>query len=159
MEKKEIYAIYEGFTFTNKSNNEWEELEEHFLESIKKVAQIKSIQLHRENMSLLIKPTSMIREDIRLFKLEHADIEKTNTLLWTITNAVFVVGGMIGAFTSKIMLDFFGRKNSVLLHGLNTIIGAVLVLLSYYLNSPVCVIMSRFFYGIQGGLTKFYFFL
>lgn len=150
LEKKEIYAIVEGFTFTNDTVSQFED---YFKKSIKRVAEIKSIQLNRENISLLIKPTNMINEEIRIFKLEHADIEKTNTLLWTITNAVFVVGGMIGAFTSKIMLDFFGRKNSVLLHGLNTIIGAVLVLLSYYLNSPVCVIMSRFFYGIQGGMS------
>lgn len=32
------------------------------------------------------------------------------TNLWTITTALFVVGGMVGAFTSKYVADFFGRK-------------------------------------------------
>lgn len=34
-----------------------------------------------------------------------------------------------------------------------SVIGAVLVLIAPYVNSPVCVIVSRFVYGIQGGMS------
>ena len=54
--------------------------------------------------------------------------KKTNNLiqssliktLWTTTKALFVVGGMLGAFTSKYVMDRFGRKNGILFHyGIN----------------------------------------
>jgi len=72
--------------------------------------------------------------------------------LWTLTTALFVVGGMIGAFSSKYVLDFMGRKKGILFHYLFTLIGSILVVVAPYFNSPECVIISRFLFGVQGGL-------
>ena len=74
-------------------------------------------------------------------------------LVWTILNCMFVVGGMIGAFTSKYVLDIFGRKVGLVLNGLFSISGGILVVMAPYVNSPVCVIASRFFFGSQGGMA------
>jgi SP family facilitated glucose transporter-like MFS transporter 1 len=74
-------------------------------------------------------------------------------LLWTITTALFVVGGMIGAFTSKYVLDFFGRKRGILFHYIFTLIGSILTFIAPLINSPECVMLSRFFFGIQGGMA------
>ena len=73
--------------------------------------------------------------------------------LKVIINCSFVVGGMIGAFTSKYVLDIFGRKIGLVLNGLFSISGGIFVVMAPYVNSPVCVIASRFLFGIQGGMA------
>lgn len=80
-------------------------------------------------------------------------VDEYITFLWTLTTALFVVGGMIGAFTSKNVADVFGRKKGIIFHHVFTLIGAILVLVAPYINSPECVIISRFVYGIQGGMS------
>ena len=68
------------------------------------------------------------------------------------TNTLFVVGGMIGAFTSKYVAEYLGRKKGILFHYIFVLIGSVLVIIAPYVNSPECVIVSRFLFGIQGGM-------
>ncbi len=80
-------------------------------------------------------------------------VDNVNDIVWTITNALFVVGGMIGAFTSKYVLDYIGRKYGILFHALFSVAAAVLVFISPYIKSPVCILVSRFLYGIQGGMA------
>ena len=84
-------------------------------------------------------------------KAETNEMEHANTLLWTITTTLFVVGGTIGAFTSKNVAEQYGRKNGILFHYSFTVIGALLVFIAPYIESPECVMASRFFYGLQGG--------
>jgi hypothetical protein len=86
-------------------------------------------------------------------KLRANEVESYNTFLWTITNVAFVIGGMIGTFTSKYLSDYLGRKKGILVHYVFTLIGAILAFIAPYVNSPLCVILSRFFYGVQGGMA------
>lgn len=76
---------------------------------------------------------------------------RTNDI-WTIINCLFVVGGMLGAFSSKNVLDIFGRKKGILFHNLFSISASILVLISYFAKSPVCLIISRLLFGVQGGI-------
>lgn len=92
-----------------------------------------------------------IFETLSLKQLEN--IDGVITLLWTITTTLFVVGGMIGAFTSKYVLDKYGRKNGILFHYIFTINGSVLVFICKYINRPELMMISRLFYGIQGGMS------
>lgn len=73
--------------------------------------------------------------------------------LFTLTNTLFVVGGMLGALTSKKALDKFGRKNGILFHHGFTMIGCGLVFASPYLARPEFVMVARFLYGLQGGMS------
>ncbi len=82
-----------------------------------------------------------------------AECENLNTMLWTLTTTVFVVGGIIGAFTSKFVAEGFGRKKSIVFHFAFGIVAAVLTLIAPYVRSPECVIIGRFLFGIQGGMT------
>jgi MFS family permease len=66
---------------------------------------------------------------------------------------LFVIGGMIGALVSKYMSDKFGRKGSIVLHFLFSIIAGGLTLIGYHVNSPLLVMSSRFFMGLQGGMS------
>ncbi len=107
-----------------------------------KLSQLDSEFQARFNMSFAdhLKKTA---EELRAHEQEAVDLRALNThinqvnkLLWTITTALFVVGGIIGAFTSKYVQDAFGRKKGLLFHHLFTLIGGVLVLLAPYVNSP-----------------------
>lgn len=80
-------------------------------------------------------------------------VDQLNSLLWAITNSLFVIGGMAAAYTSRSVLSYFGRRKAILLNNLFAIIGSFLVLLAYYVNSPVCVMISRLFYGVQAGMS------
>lgn len=80
-------------------------------------------------------------------------IESAKTLLWTVTTSVFVVGGMIGALTSKYVAQYFGRKRGILFHYVFVIIGGILCIISPLVNSPECVMVARFLFGIQGGMA------
>ena len=60
---------------------------------------------------------------------------------------------MIGAFTSKYVLDLLGRKKGLLFNGLFSIAGGILVIIAPYVKSPICVIVSRFLFGVQGGMA------
>ena len=80
-------------------------------------------------------------------------VERFNEILWTVLNSLFVVGGMVGALTSKYVLDFLGRKKGIIFNSGIGLLAAILVFVSFYAKSPVCLILSRLFYGIQGGMA------
>ena len=79
-------------------------------------------------------------------------IDKYTDYLWTALNCLFVMGGMYGAYKSKCTLDYFGRKNAILFHYLFTIVGSILVFISPVIKSPICLGLSRFLFGVQGGI-------
>jgi uncharacterized membrane protein YeaQ/YmgE (transglycosylase-associated protein family) len=80
-------------------------------------------------------------------------VEGFKKLMWTVTNVLFVIGGMIGAFTSKFVAEVMGRKKGILFHYLFTIVGALFVFVAYYVKRPELVMASRFLYGVQGGMS------
>jgi hypothetical protein len=79
------------------------------------------------------------------------EVKKYETLLWTATTSIFVVGGTIGALSSKYVSEKLGRKNGIIFHYIFAILGAILTLIAPYINSPECIIASRFLFGVQGG--------
>jgi len=80
-------------------------------------------------------------------------VDKYTGYLWTVVNCLFVLGGMYGAYKSKRMLDYFGRKNAILVHYLFTIAGSILVFISPAIKSPICLGLSRFLFGVQGAMS------
>lgn len=53
---------------------------------------------------------SELRQERADLFADRSKLEEYNTFLWTVTTAIFVVGGMFGAFTSKYVADYLGRK-------------------------------------------------
>ena len=80
-------------------------------------------------------------------------VNKYTGYLWSLLNCLFVLGGMIGAYKSKSMLDFFGRKNAILVHNIFTILGSIIVFGLPAIKSPICLGISRFLFGIQGAMS------
>lgn len=93
--------------------------------------------------------------DAGKLKLDEGQVKVENgeTILWTLTTSIFVVGGTIGALTSKYVAEFFGRKKGLLFHHIFVFVGAILSIIAPYINSPECVIVGRFLFGIQGGMA------
>lgn len=83
-------------------------------------------------------------------------VDKHNTFLWTVTNSLFVFGGMFGAFSSKYVLEFFGRKKGLLFHYIFSTLGGMASLIAPQFTSPYVAIglimVSRLLFGVQGGM-------
>ncbi|XP_050414501.1 solute carrier family 2, facilitated glucose transporter member 1 isoform X1 [Patella vulgata] len=81
--------------------------------------------------------------------LEKWEIE----LLWSTTVAAFVLFGMIGAFTSAKVADFFGRKKGMIVITFVMFIAAIFGGITKVAASPECLIISRIFVGLHSGLN------
>ena len=86
-----------------------------------------------------------------------AKLDIMKDVMWAVFNSLFIIGGMIGAFTSKHVTDRFGYKNGILFHYMFTFIGALFAFIPFYTNTPklACLLVkaSRLMYGIQGGMS------
>lgn len=84
-------------------------------------------------------------------------IDIVSDIMWSFFNVLFIVGGMIGSFTSKSVIDKFGNKNGIIFHYLFTVIGTSMTVIPSYTNSPklaaLFIKIGRLFYGIQGGMA------
>lgn len=89
-------------------------------------------------------------------EMSTAKLAERNTFLWAITNSLFVFGGMFGAFSSKYVLEFFGRKKGLLFHYIFSTLGAILALVAVHFDSPLysigSIMASRLLFGLQGGM-------
>lgn len=80
-------------------------------------------------------------------------VNKVVKFSWTAINCLFVIGGMIGTFSSKFLMDKLGRKTGILIHHMFSIVASILILLSAFFHYPTPLIFARFLFGIQGGMS------
>jgi MFS family permease len=69
-----------------------------------------------------------------------------------VLNSLFVVGGMMGALTSKPVINRFGRKKCLFFMNMFGVTGASLTLIVPYVNSTACLMISRLLFGYQSGM-------
>lgn len=78
-------------------------------------------------------------------------------IMWAFFNVMFIIGGMIGAFTVKYVTDRLGHKNGILFHHLFTVLGGLLTVVPFYTGTPKLaaffVKLGRFCFGVQGGMA------
>uniref|UniRef100_A0A8D0G8D9 Major facilitator superfamily (MFS) profile domain-containing protein n=1 Tax=Sphenodon punctatus TaxID=8508 RepID=A0A8D0G8D9_SPHPU len=74
------------------------------------------------------------------------------TSLWSLSVAIFSVGGMIGSFSVGLFVNRFGRRNSMLLVNILAIIGGTLMGFSKLARAVEMLICGRFIIGIFCGL-------
>ncbi|XP_061912648.1 solute carrier family 2, facilitated glucose transporter member 3a [Entelurus aequoreus] len=82
------------------------------------------------------------------------------TTVWSITVAIFSVGGMVGSFSVGVMANRFGRRRSMFLVNILAVIGGLLMGFSTICSSYEMVIAGRLviglFCGLFTGLTPMY---
>uniref|UniRef100_A0A8I3NM58 Solute carrier family 2, facilitated glucose transporter member 5 n=2 Tax=Canis lupus familiaris TaxID=9615 RepID=A0A8I3NM58_CANLF len=77
----------------------------------------------------------------------------TLTTLWSLSVAIFSVGGMIGSFSVGLFVNRFGRRNSMLMMNLLAFVSSVLMGFSKLAKSFEMLILGRFIIGVYCGLT------
>lgn len=75
------------------------------------------------------------------------------TSLWSLSVAIFSVGGMIGSFSVGLFVNRFGRRNSMLLVNILAFVGGILMGFSKMANSVEMLILGRFIIGLFCGLS------
>ncbi|XP_062291477.1 solute carrier family 2, facilitated glucose transporter member 3-like [Scomber scombrus] len=82
------------------------------------------------------------------------------TVVWSVTVAIFSVGGMVGSFSVGVMANRFGRRRSMFLVNSLAVIGGLLMGFSTICSSYEMVIAGRLviglFCGLFTGLTPMY---
>uniref|UniRef100_A0A8C8SD74 Solute carrier family 2, facilitated glucose transporter member 1 n=1 Tax=Pelusios castaneus TaxID=367368 RepID=A0A8C8SD74_9SAUR len=77
----------------------------------------------------------------------------TLTTLWSLSVAIFSVGGMVGSFSVGLFVNRFGRRNSMLMSNSLAFLSAVLMGFSKVAYSFEMLILGRFIVGLYSGLT------
>ncbi|XP_076870333.1 solute carrier family 2, facilitated glucose transporter member 1 isoform X1 [Brachyhypopomus gauderio] len=75
------------------------------------------------------------------------------TSLWSISVAIFSVGGIFGSFSVGVFVNRFGRRNSMLFANVLAFISAALMGFSKLAASWEMLIMGRLVVGLYSGLT------
>ncbi|NP_001157443.1 solute carrier family 2, facilitated glucose transporter member 1 [Equus przewalskii] len=80
-------------------------------------------------------------------------LPSTLTTLWSLSVAIFSIGGMLGAFSVGLFVNRFGRRNSMLMVNLLAFVAAVLMGFSKLGKSFEMLILGRFIIGVYSGLS------
>uniref|UniRef100_UPI003AB03FC7 solute carrier family 2, facilitated glucose transporter member 1-like isoform X1 n=2 Tax=Centroberyx gerrardi TaxID=166262 RepID=UPI003AB03FC7 len=75
------------------------------------------------------------------------------TTLWSISVAIFSVGGMFGSFSVGLFVNRFGRRNSMLMANVLAFIAAAFMGFSKLAASWELLIIGRFVVGLYSGLS------
>nr|AKN21397.1 slc2a-2 [Schmidtea mediterranea] len=73
--------------------------------------------------------------------------------LYAQTSTVFVIAGVIGAFSTGWIADLVGRRNGLLLNHVFVIIGGIINGLTVKTSTVSLLYIGRFFIGINSGIT------
>ncbi|XP_065145034.1 solute carrier family 2, facilitated glucose transporter member 4-like [Paramisgurnus dabryanus] len=79
---------------------------------------------------------------------------QTLTSLWSLSVAIFSIGGMLSSFSVGIISEFFGRRKAMLINNLLAFIGGGLMGMSKICRSFEMMILGRFTIGAYCGLAS-----
>ncbi|XP_065707572.1 solute carrier family 2, facilitated glucose transporter member 11-like isoform X1 [Patagioenas fasciata] len=79
--------------------------------------------------------------------------EELITLMWSFIVSIYSIGGLLGALSAGYLSVRFGRKKTMLLANIPTVLSAALMGLSRLCGSFEMIIAGRLFSGMGGGLA------
>uniref|UniRef100_A0A3Q3XH16 Major facilitator superfamily (MFS) profile domain-containing protein n=1 Tax=Mola mola TaxID=94237 RepID=A0A3Q3XH16_MOLML len=79
--------------------------------------------------------------------------QNTLTALWSLSVAIFSVGGMFGSFSVGLFINRFGRRNSMLMANVLAFIAVAFMSFSKLAASFEMLITGRFIVGLYSGLS------
>ncbi|EHB18025.1 Solute carrier family 2, facilitated glucose transporter member 3 [Heterocephalus glaber] len=107
------------------------------------------------NTGVISAPEMIIRDFLNYIlseKLAEPPSEGLLTTLWSLSVAIFSVGGMLGSFSTGLCVSRFGRCNSMLMVNLLAIAGGFLMAFCKMAESVEMLILGRLIIGIFCGL-------
>ncbi|XP_004610709.2 solute carrier family 2, facilitated glucose transporter member 3 isoform X2 [Sorex araneus] len=115
------------------------------------------------NTGVINAPETIIKaflNDTLLDKLGEPPSEVMITTLWSVSVAIFSIGGMIGSFSVGLFVNRFGRRNSMLIVNVFAIIGGCLMGFCKLGKSVEMLVIGRlvigFFCGLCTGFVPMY---
>ncbi|XP_044031127.1 solute carrier family 2 member 11, like [Siniperca chuatsi] len=108
------------------------------------------------SISVMISPSAFIKELVNKTCLQRYNVSLEPwqvSLIWSFTVSIFCIGGLLGSLVAGPLISKFGRKQCLLLNNFVAIIGAVLMLLSQTAMSFEMIMVGRFLYGINSGVS------
>nr|XP_058938544.1 solute carrier family 2, facilitated glucose transporter member 3 isoform X2 [Kogia breviceps] len=107
------------------------------------------------NTGVINAPEAIIKDFINYTlqeRLENPPNEVVLTSLWSLSVAIFSVGGMVGSFSVGLFVNRFGRRNSMLIVNLLAISGGCLMGFCKIAESFEMLILGRLVIGLFCGL-------
>ncbi|XP_044612334.1 solute carrier family 2, facilitated glucose transporter member 3 isoform X1 [Equus asinus] len=107
------------------------------------------------NTGVINAPEMIIRDFLNYSledKLTYRPTEVLLTSLWSLSVAIFSVGGMIGSFSVGLFVNRFGRRNSMLIANLLAVTGGCLMGFCKLAESFEMLILGRLIIGLFCGL-------
>uniref|UniRef100_A0A8D0EFT2 Solute carrier family 2, facilitated glucose transporter member 3 n=1 Tax=Salvator merianae TaxID=96440 RepID=A0A8D0EFT2_SALMN len=118
------------------------------------VAVIGSLQ-YGYNIGVINAPEEILQSFINETWIERTGAPISQNLLtslWSLSVAIFSVGGMIGSFSVGLFVNRFGRRNSMLLVNILAILGGTLMGFAKMARAVEMLIIGRFVIGLFCGL-------
>ncbi|KAE8629155.1 hypothetical protein XENTR_v10000376 [Xenopus tropicalis] len=112
--------------------------------------------LYGYNLSVVNAPSVYIQElynESWSARYNYTVSRGTISILWSVTVSIFAIGGLVGALIVIPMVNFLGRKGTMLLNNVFAITAALLMSLSNVAGIPEMMILGRFIMGIDGGIA------
>lgn len=110
------------------------------------------------NIGVLNQPTQLIKDFYRdVFTKRYGNesvTESTVTVTWSLTTALFIPGGMLGAFLGGFLADSLGRKRTLLLSHVFVFSGAALSTACVAAEAPELLMIGRILVGINSGFAN-----
>ncbi|XP_042557458.1 solute carrier family 2, facilitated glucose transporter member 3 [Dipodomys spectabilis] len=107
------------------------------------------------NTGVINAPETIIRDFLNYTleeKMKDPPSEGLLTALWSLSVAIFSVGGMIGSFSVGLFVNRFGRRNSMLMVNLLSVVGGGLMGFCRLAESVEMLILGRLVIGVFCGL-------
>ncbi|KAH3817958.1 solute carrier family 2, facilitated glucose transporter member 1-like [Dreissena polymorpha] len=115
--------------------------------STARVATLTPGLLDNANMTTTIRPALLARNE------EEIEADNFIEIMWSLTVALFVFFGMIGAFSSGRIADYFGRKRGMVLITFIQILAGIFGGIPTFAKAPECLMVSRVLVGLHSGIN------
>ncbi|XP_053548786.1 solute carrier family 2, facilitated glucose transporter member 3 [Bombina bombina] len=119
------------------------------------VASIGSLQFGY-NTGVINAPEKIIRSfynDTFIHRYQKSISNELLLSLWSLSVAIFSIGGMVGSLSVGFFANKFGRRNAMLLVNITALLGGAFMALSKLAWSPEMLIIGRFIIGIFSGFA------
>uniref|UniRef100_UPI0037E7FF83 solute carrier family 2 member 11, like n=1 Tax=Semicossyphus pulcher TaxID=241346 RepID=UPI0037E7FF83 len=108
------------------------------------------------NISVMTSPSAFIQELVNATCLQRYNVSLETwqlSLIWSFMVSIYCIGGLLGGIMAGPLVAKYGRKRCLLFNNFVAIVGALLMIFSQRAMSFEMIMVGRFLYGINSGLS------